>query len=143
MARRKNPRGKTESMNAETVAERIRRLRLARALTQEGLARELAVAVATVARWENDKRTVLPMRVYRRPLAEALGVSVDLLMTGAERESTAAGLRPRLDRRQPVLAPLRALVGRLQSMGEDVVADFVTDVVALAQEGRWTRKPRR
>ena len=65
----------------ETLGRRIARLRLARAATQERLAKELNVSPQAVSKWENDINypdiSLLP------DLARFLGVSVDELLSGA------------------------------------------------------------
>lgn len=65
----------------ETLGRRIARLRLAKAATQERLARELNVSPQAVSKWENDINypdiSLLPQ------LAQFLGVSIDELLRGA------------------------------------------------------------
>ena len=65
----------------ETLGRRIARLRLAKAATQERLARELSVSPQAVSKWENDINypdiSLLPQ------LAQFLGVSIDELLRGA------------------------------------------------------------
>jgi transcriptional regulator with XRE-family HTH domain len=107
----------------ESVAERIKRLRLARRLTQQELAVEIGAAVQSISRWEHD---VLPTRIFRRALADALGVTVEALMTGI--------LNTPSERRRPSLQPLREAVSRVSTLGEDVLADFVNRVVQVAQQ---------
>ena len=77
--------------SSETLGRRIARLRLARAATQERLAKELNVSPQAVSKWENDINypdiSLLP------DLARFLGVSVDELLSGASastQESVAA-----------------------------------------------------
>lgn len=65
-------------MKQLSIAENIRRLRLGKGLTQEGLAARLGVACQTVSKWENSLTapdiTLLPV------LAELFQVSVDELL---------------------------------------------------------------
>ena len=65
----------------ETLGRRIARLRLAKAATQERLARELSVSPQAVSKWENDINypdiSLLPQ------LAQFFGVSIDELLRGA------------------------------------------------------------
>lgn len=65
----------------ETLGRRIARLRLAKAATQERLAREVSVSPQAVSKWENDINypdiSLLPQ------LAQFLGVSIDELLRGA------------------------------------------------------------
>lgn len=77
--------------SSETLGRRIARLRLAKTVTQERLAKELNVSPQAVSKWENDINypdiSLLP------DLARFLGVSVDELLSGASastQESTAA-----------------------------------------------------
>lgn len=121
----------------ESVAARIRRLRVERGLTQQQLAAR--IGVTSVARWEKN---VLPQPVHRTLLAQALGVTVDELM-GASTASTQHQPSRVRERRQPVLQPLREVVGRVQSAGEDVLADFVGRVVQLATSEGWLRRGRK
>lgn len=66
----------------ETLAVRIRRLRLARVLTQRALADLIECRPELIARWESGVAVPQPSRHER--LAAALGVSQALLMTGRE-----------------------------------------------------------
>jgi DNA-binding transcriptional regulator YiaG len=50
----------------ENVKDKIRTLRTALGLTQEELARQIDVSLATVQRWETDK--VVPSRLARKEL---------------------------------------------------------------------------
>jgi DNA-binding transcriptional regulator YiaG len=50
----------------ENVKDKIRTLRTALGLTQEELARQIDVSLATVQRWEADK--VVPSRLARKEL---------------------------------------------------------------------------
>ena len=77
--------------SSETLGRRIARLRLAKTVTQERLAKELNVSPQAVSKWENDINypdiSLLP------DLARFLGVSVDELLSGASasaQESSAA-----------------------------------------------------
>ena len=67
--------------SSETLGRRIARLRLAKTVTQERLAKELNVSPQAVSKWENDINypdiSLLP------DLARFLGVSVDELLSGA------------------------------------------------------------
>jgi DNA-binding transcriptional regulator YiaG len=53
-------------MTMENVKDKIRTLRTALGLTQEELARQIDVSLATVQRWETDK--VVPSRLARKEL---------------------------------------------------------------------------
>ncbi len=121
----------------ETFGARVKRLRLARGLSQPELAALCYVDHATVSRWETDRRR--PQRGPRAALAGALGVSPAYLVGGA----ATIGHEPMAvaERRRPTLKPLRDAISRVQGMGEDALTDFVADVVALAN--RWGQRKTR
>jgi transcriptional regulator with XRE-family HTH domain len=130
-------RRKMKTAPVETLGARVKRLRLARGLSQPELAALVHVDHATVSRWETDHR--MPQRGPRAALASVLGVPVDYLVHG----NTTTGHEPMAvaDRRRPMLMPLREAVSRVQAIGDEALSDFVADVVALAN--RWgQRKPR-
>lgn len=60
--------------------KRVRELRRASSLTQEGLARELGVSIFTVSRWEQGRSKPDIDGLYR--LAHALGVKAADLLPG-------------------------------------------------------------
>lgn len=122
------PRMRHRAMS-ETMGQRIKRLRTGLALSQPELAALVRVDHATLSRWETDRRRPRSPAI-RRALAEALGVSVELLLTGSD---GGAGSRPPspVERRQPVLAPLRAIVDRVQHLGDEALEDFVAVVVEV------------
>ena len=67
-------------MDQRKVGRFIARLRKERGITQEALGRELGVTNKTVSRWENGN--YMPDIQLLVPLAEALGVSVNELLSG-------------------------------------------------------------
>lgn len=73
----------------ETVGARIRNLRKARGLTQEELAQICEVSRSAVAQWETDRAGQLRENLPR--IASALGVSVELLITGQTADDTLRG----------------------------------------------------
>lgn len=68
----------------ETLGRRIARLRLAKAATQERLARELKVSPQAISKWENDSN--YPDIALLPQLAQFLGVTVDELLSGVKTE---------------------------------------------------------
>lgn len=140
MRRRKR---RDEEPPVETVAARIRKLRNALGWTQQELAVAMGAAVQSVSRWESEQSGVVPQRMQRRALAAVLGVSVEYLMTGEERPALLPPPTSGGDRRHPVLQPLRDIVGQVQAVGEDVLADFVSRVVRVAREEGFLRSERK
>ncbi|MEI7685949.1 MAG: helix-turn-helix transcriptional regulator [Planctomycetota bacterium] len=61
----------------ETLGKRLQRIREARGLTQDALARKAKVSVFNVRNWEQDHRTPGLAAVYH--LAKALGVTMEEL----------------------------------------------------------------
>jgi transcriptional regulator with XRE-family HTH domain len=119
----------------ETVGQRVKRLRTARALSQPELAALVRVDHATLSRWETDRRRPRSPAI-RRALADALGVSVSVLMTGAEApidHRAASGPPVGHDRRRAVLAPLRVVVEQVQRLGDEALAEFVDTVVGIGE----------
>ena len=71
---------------AEHIGERIKQLRHDRMMTGAVLARAVGVSRTSVSHWESGK---MRPDAYRLPqIADALGVSVDTLMTGHADGST-------------------------------------------------------
>lgn len=66
----------------ETFGERLKRLRKARGMTQDTLAAAIGLAHKPMWRWETGK--VNPAMDNIAPMARALDVSCDYLLTGAE-----------------------------------------------------------
>ena len=68
---------------AETLGQRIQRLRLAAGLSQSQLAREADIPIGTIKNWEQDVREPMALVVVR--LARAMGVEPnDILLNLAE-----------------------------------------------------------
>lgn len=63
-----------------SVHVRIKRLREARSMSMEALAKAIDVAWQTVQQWENGKTA--PKRARLNAVANALGTTVDYLLTG-------------------------------------------------------------
>lgn len=73
----------TSAAPHETCGERIRRLRIARGLTQKQLAERLGSAhYLTVGQWEHER--CIPSSELLPALGRALGVTTDYLLTGRE-----------------------------------------------------------
>lgn len=73
---------------SEMLGERIRRLRLARGLTQRALGRLCGLSDTSLRLWEDG--TYMPKGQYVAALARFLDVSTDLLLTGREAPHLAA-----------------------------------------------------
>jgi len=65
---------------AETIGERLRRVRKDAGLSGPSLAKHLGVSAQTVSEWERDK--YLPEAARLAVLAQLLHISVDYLLTG-------------------------------------------------------------
>ena len=82
----------------ETLGKRISALRREKGLKQDDLAETLGVSPQAVSKWENDMTcpdiTLLPQ------LAKVLGVSVDALLSGEEKEPDVKLLEP--DRKKDI-----------------------------------------
>ncbi len=61
-----------------TIGERIKKLREARGLTQDSLARSIGVTQDSISLWESNKR--IPNTAYVIALCKYLGVSADYLL---------------------------------------------------------------
>jgi transcriptional regulator with XRE-family HTH domain len=131
MARRR----KGKEAQVESIGARIVRLRTDLGLSQFELAMRVPANPASVSRWETGR--VKPSRLVRGKLAEALGVTVDEIM-GVQAVAPRPVLAPVRDRRQPVLAPLRESVGRVEAIGDQALRELVTQVVAMVNR-RWPR----
>ena len=104
-----------------SIAERMKRIRRERGISQERLAEQLNVSRQTVSKWENG--LAVPSGDNLNQLGKALGVSVDFLLNGeralsAPAEETPAAKEPPVPqpgwRRLPtLLAALLLAVGIL------------------------------
>ena len=83
---------------AETLAQRIRRARLHRAITQKELAALVGISRTAMHQLEKGE-TRDPRMSHLRTLADVLGVSMDYL---AGRQDTPAPKRPRARQAAPV-----------------------------------------
>jgi len=72
-------------MNYGTLGDRVADLRKEEGLTQKELAERADISTPFVSDIENDKRNVSSSVLYQ--IAEALGTSLDYLMTGEENRS--------------------------------------------------------
>lgn len=71
-------------MAEETLGSTLKSLRSKAGMSQEELASKAQVSRASVQNWEGDRRQ--PRRAEARRLAAALGVNVEDLKAGTERE---------------------------------------------------------
>jgi transcriptional regulator with XRE-family HTH domain len=72
-----------------TTGERIREIREKRGMTQDRLASQAKISKSFLSEIENNKRNVSSQALLR--IAQILGASVDYLLTGESKESTAKG----------------------------------------------------
>lgn len=85
----------------ETMGERIRRLRGAKNLTQDQLARQVGVTKSAVSQWEDDSTKNIKLTTFLA-LVEVLGTDVAYLIYGDSRSppgTPSASGRPRSVRR--------------------------------------------
>ena len=104
-----------------SIAERMKRVRRERGLSQERLAEQLNVSRQTVSKWENG--LAVPSGDNLNQLGKALGVSVDFLLNGeralsAPAEETPAAKEPPVPqpgrRRLPALLAALLLAGSVR-----------------------------
>jgi len=74
----------------DSVGARIRAARVARGLTQEGLAALIGVSRSAVAQWETERAGQIRGNLGR--IAEALAVSVEFLLFGADKQAPRAAI---------------------------------------------------
>jgi DNA-binding XRE family transcriptional regulator len=74
----------------ETMGDRIRQLRNARALTQEGLGRLVGVTKSAVSQWEDGSTKNLKLETFLR-VCEALKTDAEYLIWGADRAAAGPG----------------------------------------------------
>lgn len=122
----------------ETLGQRIKRLRVAREMTQPELAAAVGVDHATISRWETGK-TEPRAGAMRRALADALGVSATMLVAGRERDivpPVPLSYSGR-ERRRAILKPLREAIAHVERMtGENGLDDLVGILTTFIHE-RW------
>ncbi len=83
-----------------TLAERIAQYRRQKGLSQETLAQQLGISRQSVSKWERGE--ALPETDKLPALAQALGVSLDTLLTGQQPESEPSFPPARSCRRDPL-----------------------------------------
>jgi transcriptional regulator with XRE-family HTH domain len=74
----------------DSVGARIRAARVARGLTQEGLAALIGVSRSAVAQWETERAGQIRGNLGR--IAEALAVSVEFLLFGDDKQAPRAAI---------------------------------------------------
>jgi transcriptional regulator with XRE-family HTH domain len=110
----------------ETFARRVRRLRQARGLSQEDLARRVGVSKTQVYLVESG-RTQSPQPGKLRRYAQALGVSLDYLQYGHDPEPPDGGKE---------WPPLEVCLRHTSSLTEEDIAHITRIVRALEAEQR-------
>jgi transcriptional regulator with XRE-family HTH domain len=110
----------------ETLAQRVRRLRRARGLSQEDLARLVGVSKTQVYLVEGGHtRNPQPSRLRR--YAEALGVSLDYLQFGHDAEPPGGGVE---------WPPLEVCLRHTSTLTEEEIAQVAKIVRALEAQQR-------
>jgi transcriptional regulator with XRE-family HTH domain len=80
----------------ETMGDRIRQLRQARALTQEEFGRQVGVTKSAISQWENGGTKNIKLATFLRVL-EVLHTDANFLIWGPERGPSVVG-KPRVAR---------------------------------------------
>lgn len=105
----------TDTMNDETIRQRVRRFRKQQNLTQDELAHEIGMSGRTVSNWERGEET--PSANAARALAAFFGVTTDYFLSPADRalesviEQAVGNVAPIDEREQralKIIAQLRA-----------------------------------
>ncbi|GLW72113.1 hypothetical protein Kpho02_44120 [Kitasatospora phosalacinea] len=120
---------------AESIGDRIGRLRRRRGMTQEQLAEASGVSVATIRKLERNDRESARMGTLRQ-LAQALGVkTTDLMQTGPIEAPVAPEVDPAgILAIRRVITPARGL-GRVTHADDAQDAPTITGVRASVREG--------
>lgn len=113
-------------MMNETLGRRIAALRRRKDLTQEALAEKLGVSPQAVSKWENDLSC--PDIQLLPALAQLLGVTVDVLLSGESAQETS--LTPPGERK-----PLEQMVMHIVICGDDGGQVRVNLPMALVEVG--------
>lgn len=87
------------SMDTETMGERLKRLRVARGLTQAEFAKMVGVTKSAVSQWEGDSTKNLKLEVLAKVL-DALNTDLRYLVWGESRGLPTGGASPRVLRRR-------------------------------------------
>lgn len=103
-------------MLLDPIAERIRALRAHRGLTAVALAQKIGVSRPTLWAWETGKG--LPRTENLAALAEALGVSVELLKSGEDRSLVEQGL-------QGYIAEAKARISKLAGVPPEQISVII------------------
>jgi transcriptional regulator with XRE-family HTH domain len=73
----RTPRSLRKKASSTDVSALIKRIRVARKLTQEGLAREMGVTFSTVNGWENGRHRPIPSLISKlNDIASAAGLAI-------------------------------------------------------------------
>ena len=114
-------------------ADTLKRLRIARGLSQRELAEQLYVTRSTVARWENGSR--LPDAAMISKISHCLGVDVGMLLADAEEPSESTPPHVMLvDDRKIVLSGSLLVIKQAMPSAEVVGFTRPAEAVAYAKE---------
>jgi len=114
-----------DSTQPESLAERVRRLRIAKGLSQEALARLVGVSKTQVYLVERGT-TRRPQPEALNRYANALGVTVDYLLTGQTAPTDTEGAWP----------PIEAYLRHTSNLSEAEIAQVARIIRALEMEQR-------
>jgi len=108
-------------------ANNIRRLRLAKDLTQDSLAEELGVSVQTVSRWEGNSKPSYPDIELLPVIAEFFSVTVDELLgcSKAQSEERLERMWEEVEELVNLRRPSEEIVPLLERMHEEYPRDMV------------------
>lgn len=116
----------------ESIHHRIRRLREAKRLTQQELARLVGVKFQSVQQWERETGGTAPTRKRQEAVASVLGVSVQELMTGLPQPLETRQNTPRYE------ADPRAskLAAEFYWLTDDQKAELLKQVSSMAETNK-------
>lgn len=89
-----------DSITPETMGDRLKRLRIARGLTQQEFAKLVGVTKSAVSQWEADSTKNLKLPVLAKVL-DVLNTDLQYLVWGENRAPAGAPTRPAVRKRGP------------------------------------------
>lgn len=113
-----------------TLGNRIAALRRQRELKQDDLAQLLSVSPQAVSKWENDQ--TCPDISLLPKLAQILGVTVDVLLSGEEKKEAEVRLVPQEERKEFKDMMLRVVID--SGDGDKVRVNLPMPLVQIALE---------
>ena len=114
----------------QNIHERIHMLRVSKDLSMEALARLVGVTWQTIQQWENG--STAPRRTRLQKVADALGVTIERLLYGADLshavELVAHEQRPRTQREQ-YISEINASITQMDITGLAIIRDKAKDLL--------------